>query len=418
MMPVVRQFESSRTVFMPTRAQVCAWIAGVALAVPILALAQDRTERDVVELIVRDGPQARAIRAGAEVIRREQLARQAYPNPSVTYSRESAGFTEFLQAEQSLPIFGTRAALSRAGVAATTAAEAERDARLWLLRADATAAVARLSAEQTRLDAAQAHVRDIERLLEVLRTREREGEGSRFDRLRAEEELREARLVVTRAAFEIAAARAVLSSMLPPDAAMGRITGGERGQSTVPTTDVLMTRAVSTRAELRALQFSAERAAFESDAARRSRLPAPTVFGGLKRADVDSGRERGGVFGLTVSIPLFDTGGRDVARWTAEAVRTDAERASLERQIRGEIVRASEALALRQAAELADQDPGGAELMQIAEVAYREGEVGILELLDAVRTASRARMRSIDLRLDVRLAQIAVERAVGDILWP
>ena len=56
--------------------------------------------------------------------------------------------------------------------------------------------------------------------------------------------------------------------------------------------------------------------------------------------------------------------------------------------------------------------------MQIAEVAYREGEVGILELLDAVRTASRARIRSIDLRLEARLAQIALERAVGDTLWP
>ena len=403
---------------MPTRAQVCTWIAGVALAVPIPALAQDRTERDVVELIVRDGPQARAIRAGADVIRREQEARLAYPNPSVMYSREGAGFTEFIQAEQSLPIFGTRAALSRAGVAATTAAEAERDARLWLLRTDATAAVARLSAEQTRLDAEQAHVRDVERLIEILRTREREGEGSRFDRLRAEEELREARLVVTRAGIEIAAARAVLNSMLPPDVAVGRITGGERGQSAAVKPDALMTRAVSTRAELRALQLSGQRAGFESDAARRSRLPAPTVFGGLKRADVDTGRDRGGIFGVSLSLPVFDNGRRDVARWTAEATRIAAERASLERQIRGEIVRASEALTLRQAAEAADRDAAGTELMQIAEVAYREGEVGILELLDAVRTSARARMRSIDLRLEVRLAQIAVERAVGDILWP
>ena len=56
--------------------------------------------------------------------------------------------------------------------------------------------------------------------------------------------------------------------------------------------------------------------------------------------------------------------------------------------------------------------------MQIAEVAYREGEIGILELLDAVRTSSRARMRSIDIRFDARLAQIALERAVGDVLWP
>ncbi|HSC29823.1 MAG TPA: hypothetical protein VLD67_21270, partial [Vicinamibacterales bacterium] len=93
---------------MPTRARVCAWIAVLVLGVPSPATAQDRTEREVVELVVRDGPQARAIRAEAEVTRREHLARLAYPNPSVSYSREGAGFTEFFQAEQALPIFGVR----------------------------------------------------------------------------------------------------------------------------------------------------------------------------------------------------------------------------------------------------------------------------------------------------------------------
>ena len=73
---------------------------------------------------------------------------------------------------------------------------------------------------------------------------------------------------------------------------------------------------------------------------------------------------------------------------------------------------------MRQAALSQEQQGAADELMQIAEVAYREGEVGILELLDAVRTASRARIRTIDLRLEARLAQIALERAVGDTLWP
>ena len=218
---------------MPTRAQVCAWIAGFGLVVPSLALAQDRTEREVVDLIVRDGPQASAIRAETEVTRREQLARLAYPNPGVMYSREGAGFTEFLQVEQSLPVFGTRAALSRAGVAATAAAEAERDARLWMLRADAVGAVARLAAEQARLEAAQAHTRDVERLIEILRTREREGEGSRFDRLRAEQELRETRQLVTSAAVAISEARAALSAMLPRDITVTRIAGALQPQQAV-----------------------------------------------------------------------------------------------------------------------------------------------------------------------------------------
>ena len=403
---------------MPIRAQACAWIAGCGLVVPSLAYAQDRTERNVVDLIVHDGPQAQAIRAESEAIRREQLARLAYPNPAVTYSREGAGFTEFLQVEQSVPLFGARAALSRAGMAATAVAEAQRDARLWALRTDGAAAVARLVAAQARLSAAQAQARDVERLIEILRAREREGEGSRFDRLRAEHELRDTRQMTTSAAVDLAEARATVTAMLPRDVTVGRITAVNTPQPSPASVDALMARALSMRAELRALHRSADRAELESVAARRARLPAPTLFGGLKRADDESGRERGSVFGVSVSLPLFDTGRREVARWQAARSRVDAERASFEHQIRAEIARASEALALRQAAATDDAESAAGELTQIAEIAYREGEVGILELLDAIRTAFRALMRSIELRLDARLAQVALERAVGDVLWP
>jgi cobalt-zinc-cadmium efflux system outer membrane protein len=403
---------------MPTRAQVCAWIAGCGLVTPSLAFAQDRTERDIVDLIVRDGPQAQAIRAESEVIRREQLARLPYPNPSVTYSREGAGFTEFLQVEQLVPVFGTRAVLSRAGVAATAAAEAERDARLWALRTDAAVAAARLTSAQSRLDAAQAHTREVERLIEILRTREREGEGSRFDRLRAEQELRDTRQLATSTAVDVAEARAAVAAMLPRDVTVARIIPVAAPQPAPVPVDALLTRAISTRAELRALHRLADHAEWEAVAARRTRLPAPTLFGGLKRADDETGREHGGVVGVSVSVPLFDRGGREVARWQAERSRVEAERASIEQQIRSEITRASETLALRQAVLSEDAESAGDELTQIAEVAYREGEVGVLELLDAVRTASRARSRSIGLRLDARLAQIALERAVGDVLWP
>ena len=403
---------------MPTRSQVWTWIAAFGLLVPSVGASQDRTEREVVELIVRDGPQARAIRAESEVTRREQLARLAYPNPAVSYSREGAGFTEFFLAEQSLPIFGVRAALSRAGVAATAAAEAERDVRLWLLRSEAAAVVARLVAEQARLESTQAQTREVERLIEILRIREREGEGSRFDRLRAEQELRDARQLVTSAAVSVAEARASLSGMLPPGVFLTRIAAVQTPQQPLASPEALFTRATATRADLRAIQQSAQRATLEADAARRGRLFSPNVFGGVKRADDASGRETGGVFGLSVSVPLFDAGGREAARWEAERVRGEAERASIENRIRSEITGASEVLSLRQAA-LSEEQPGTAEqLVQIAEVAYREGEVGILELLDAVRTASRVRVRAIDLRLDARLAQIALERAVGDILWP
>jgi outer membrane protein, heavy metal efflux system len=403
---------------MPTRAQVCAWIAAAGLLVPSMAAGQGRPERDIVEQIVRDGPQAQAIRAELEVTRREHAARLAYPNPSVTYSREGAGFTEFFQAEQSLSLFGARDALSRAGVAATAAAEAERDRRLWLLRSDAAAAVARVVAEEERLESLRAHMREVERLIEILRTREREGEGSRFDRLRAEQELRDTNQVVTSAAVALAEARATVSGMLPRDAVLTTVARSETAPQAPIPVESLYTRATSTRAELRALDQLGQRATFEADAARRARRPSPTLFGGVKRADELSGRKTGGVFGLTVALPLFDDGDREAAQWEAERSRIEAERMFVEYRIRSEITGASVVLTLREAALSQEQQGTAEELVQIAVVAYREGEVGILELLDAARTASRARIRSIDLRLDARLAQIALERAVGDTLWP
>ena len=308
---------------MPTRAQVCTWIAGFGLLVPSLVMAQDRTEREIVDLVVREGPRARVIRAETELTRREQLARLAYPNPSVGYSREGAGFTEFLQLEQALPVFGVRGALARAGVAATAAAEADRDARLWLLRAEARTVVARLAAEEARREAAEAYAADVARLIEILRTREREGEGSRFDRVRAEQELQDARQLVMAATVAVIDAKSALAAMLPRDSALSRISSTPATQPPAPAVEALVTRAAATRAELRALQLSADRAALESQAARRARLPSPTLFGGLKRAEDDAGHQRGGMFGLSVSVPLFDTGRREAARWDAERARIE-----------------------------------------------------------------------------------------------
>lgn len=401
---------------MPTRSQVCAWVA-VCGVVPSLALAQDRSDREVVELIVREGPQAAVINAGVEAVRREQMARLSYPNPAVSYIREGAGFTEFLQVEQALPIFGVRGAVDRAGAAATEAADADRSARLWALRADAAVLVSRDAAGAARVDVANGYAQQVQRLIEILRTREREGEGSRFDRVRAEHELRDAQLTATTAGIEAADLRMSVAAMLPGNISVGRITWSPTPRP-APALETLVARAMASRADLRALDRSSVRADLESTAASRAKFASPVVLAGFKRADGASGRETGGVFGLTFSVPLFDSGSRDTARWTAERERLTANRAALEQQIRTEIVRASEALTRRRAALAEGADAAGDELMTMAQVAYREGEIGILELLDAARTTARARSRQIDLQLDLRLAEIALERAVGDVLWP
>jgi outer membrane protein, heavy metal efflux system len=403
----------------PGRVSVLA-IAVVALSTTVVA--QDWTEQQIVEIALRDGPRARAIRAGADVARAEQRARTVLPNPTLAYSREGAGFTEFLQVEQTLPLlWGARAALLRAGVAATAAADADRDARLWNLRADVRRSIAELAAARDTAARADTAVRELDALVDRLRIREREGEGSRYDRLRAERELVEARRIVGDAGIRVAEARAALAAMLPPDQPIAMVTPSPQEAREIPSREILLARAREARPEIVALRHSSEHFGHEALAARRARLPQPTIIAGAKRADVETGRENGSAVGLNFTIPLFDTGTREAMRWQAERTRADAEAAALVQQLDTDVTRALDVLTIRRRAAFEYErgtQPDTDALEQIARTAYDEGELSLLELIDAHRADWNVRSQAIALRLHVKLAEIELERAVGAAIWP
>lgn len=405
---------------MPTRY----WVALVAVACitcrPSAMQAQGLTEQEIVDLIVRDSPQAMAIRAAADVSAAEQAARLFFPNPSFSYAREGAGFTEFYQVDQALPAFGLRRALERVGVAAREAAEAERDARLWLLRVEAQGALARWRSASDRLEAARFVERLVEQLIGVLATREREGEGSRFDRVRSEQELVDARQAAASAEADRLAARGTLLAMWPSNAPLPESVAGRPASVPVEAMETLVHRATTSRAELRALDAAAQRFLLEGEAAKRAAGPAAAISGGLKRAEDNDATRSGAVVGASVTVPLFNRGAREVARWDAERTQAAFERAVVGASIRAEITTAAAILSLRRQVALIARDARIAadELVTMADVAYREGEVGILQLLDAYRTRGRAQERAATAVLELRLGEIALERAVGVTLWP
>ena len=404
---------------MPSRAPLRAGLAACALSLSPWSAAHAQRAQELVDLIVREGPRAVAIRAETEVVSREQAARRAWPNPAVAYSREGAGFTEFFQVEQSLPLFGIRGALSRAGVAAVQAAEAERDARLWGLRAEAVTAVARLLAAQARVRVDEVETARVGTLIEMLRIREREGEGSRFDRVRAEHELAEARREAADARVAVVEARAELAGLLPPDAILPELTEAVVVSPAVSDDAALVTQAISARAELRALRFAADRARGEMSVARGLRGPQPTVTGGSS-APTTTANASGVVFSASPCRSRCSTPAGAKApggmRKPAESTRSAL---AIEQRIRADVAGAAAVLKARQellaptsAADSAD------DLVDMADVAYREGDINIVALLDALRAAALFKTRDIDVQLDVRLAQVALERAVGGVLWP
>jgi cobalt-zinc-cadmium efflux system outer membrane protein len=68
------------------------------------------------------------------------------------------------------------------------------------------------------------------------------------------------------------------------------------------------------------------------------------------------------------------------------------------------------AIAERHGADLARR---GDQIERIAQVSYEAGERGILELLDAYRTTSAARLRQVELDAAVRQAEIELEFVSG-----
>ena len=75
---------------MPTRTQVCAWIAGFTVFVPWVAVA--RTEQELLDLIVRDGCSRRTTSVSARIARAlgvvpilyERFGRPARPDGAPT----------------------------------------------------------------------------------------------------------------------------------------------------------------------------------------------------------------------------------------------------------------------------------------------------------------------------------------------
>ena len=60
----------------------------------------------------------------------------------------------------------------------------------------------------------------------------------------------------------------------------------------------------------------------------------------------------------------------------------------------------------------------GVDLSRITRLAYQEGEVGILELLDSYRVTRQSLLRLLELEALAKEAQIELDRAVGEEVLP
>ena len=386
---------------------------------------QTLTEAQALARMRAEHPQLTALRLGVRELEADTRERRLLANPTVSYTREDAGTTadDFLLVSQELPVRGRIGLLDRAAQQAVTAAEARADASVVAFETRLRLAFTALLLAQERTRALDSGLSELQRMVDVLLAREREGEGSRFDRLRAEREVADIETDLEAAEIERLSAQARLAAFFAPGTDPAGLRAGGKLLDAPRRVDpgTLVQRALTTRADYRALELSAEQWGTERRAAERLRYPGAEINAGLKRTGADRARESGYAVTATMVVPLFNRGQAQVARAAAARARVDAERQALRGTIESE-VRAAQVAAARYR-DLADRyratsvEPA-AELVAIADAAYEEGEYGILELLDAHRVTLGAQLRLLELSAAARGAGIELDRVIGGATTP
>src|SRR5262245_13218548 len=116
------------------------WLAGVALVCACVPAAAQTvlSESDALARLSTDSPRARAIRAAVDIAQVDVLTAARWPNPRITYDRESvAGITETItMVAQPLPITGRRHFEVQAASELVSASSSRADDEMRRLRAD------------------------------------------------------------------------------------------------------------------------------------------------------------------------------------------------------------------------------------------------------------------------------------------
>lgn len=357
-----------------------------------------------------DFAQARLGEADADA-----LEASTWANPTIEIARDKTGASTETSWQISQPIdfSGRRGMRSRAAEQRRIAAESENLVQSAARMAEVRRSFYSVLRQQETVRAVQAWTTRFAEIGQVVDKLTRAGETSGYDRRRLVREQRaaEARLAEARAELERDRARlAALLGQSGDDGLTGRLL-----PDAPPALDALRGK-LAERPDLIALAAKAEAANADHGAARRN-FPEVTFGVGGKRVDEGITKETGTMFSLSIPLPLFDRQQSGDRRTAAQAMAARAELSLARQSADGELTGLHRQLSLLiTAAERYRQDAvaPSAELVRIAESAYRAGESTVLELLDAYKGALEAETTALDLEWKAREARIELDQLTGN----
>lgn len=408
------------------------WTVGVLLASGLAASSLEGQELSLEQALARAIQMSPGLLAArAEVDAAEARARQAgaFPNPELSYSREETsggGITNWQNIaliEQRLDFGGQRGARR-------AAAELRRDAaaaRLLAREAELAYEVTRMYATAVAADQRAARAREASeafvRAQRVTAGRLAGGDISGYAARRIGLEAARYATLRAEAERERRSARLALAGQLglSLDSVLSL---GLRLDDTLATPlarlpiDSLLAVALRSRQDIRAVRAEVEASAADARTGRREAFPGPVAGLGFKNERIagENQTARGFVLQFSMPVPLWDRRQAAASAFEAEGRGHLAEADRLGRQIVGEVENAWAALrAVQEQIESIRPHLGEASraALRAAEAAYTEGEISLVEWLDAVRAYQEAESSFATLQAEYVIQRAALARAVG-----
>jgi len=367
----------------------------------------DWTLDAVLTAALAQNPLVAAARAHVAAAEGSRQTAGTVPNPIATYWMENTRFPGQgpIPLEPEISFYGTlplEPFLQRSSRTARASGElraaqagvttAERDVAL-----QAAQAFYRVALAQASLDAVRENRAAVQRLVDYLRTRVAQGASAEGEMIRAEVERDRAETEVTLADVELLRAQAALRSWLgvvdgAPLATLRVMApaAAQLGSPLAPFPD-LVTHALAERPELVASRGKVEATTGAIDVERSLVIRQLGATFGLKR----TGSTNAMVAGVSITLPVFDQNHGEIQRATGEHLAAKQEVQWLERAISAEVEAAYQAAA-RLVTQVAALQPAflrrAEESQQIAVGAYQEGAATLLQVLDASRALTDARL--------------------------
>ena len=377
---------------------------------------------DIVHIVLAHNPQLRATEMGKSAAQAGVTAAKAWPNPRL----------ETVQGRNVAQMPGLATGPVRGwGVSQLLENPVARQARADVARAKEkesgyeilqtrNALIAQVRSiyyqglqHQAHTQAAADAVQLLEQVRERVRLRVSTGEAPRYEIIKADAEIISARERLQTASLMVQQSQLELNRLaagqLPPG---WKLTGELDQTPEMQAVSHLMELVLKNNPDLLVLQAEQDRALARLSEARAERLPGVE----LRLSQVRDAEWRQNQLSVGVQLPLLDTRQGPIAQASAELQRAQIRLEGHQAQLRQQVMLAWKSMemarlrieALSQGA-LREAEAA----LRVAQAAYRFGERGILDVLDAQRVLRSVRTDLIDARFQLQAARIALEELTG-----